>query len=67
MKLSAGEPPDKPWSWEVSVHVIEEQRRAVVDDVVVIESEDSHYVLPLSRMLTAECQGGHWVGIRELP
>ena len=62
VKLTESPPNDKPWSWNVRVHLKKEARRFVVDDVVFLKGDDAPTEYRLSQILTEGCKGSHWIG-----
>ncbi len=62
VRLTAGIPPEKPWSWEVAAIVIREGGRFVINDVVFLKDKDVDTESRLSEILKRGCDGSHWVG-----
>ena len=62
VRLTEGIPPEKPWSWEIAVIVIRENKRFVIDDVVFLKDKDVDSEGRLSEILQRGCDGSHWVG-----
>jgi hypothetical protein len=57
----------KPWIWRVAAIVIRENDHFVVDDVIYLKDENRDVDSQLSEYLSAGCEGGRWVGHRNLP
>lgn len=62
VKLTWGDPPDKPVVWYVAVVVIRENGRPVVDDVFYLKDQNGEIESSLSKDLSPGCIGTHWVG-----
>jgi hypothetical protein len=58
--------PSKPWIWRVGVIVVLENGHSLVDDVLFLsEEKPSEVESRLSELLTAGCNGPHWIGYRK--
>ncbi len=66
VKLSAGAPPDTPWTWEVAVQVVKKNEHPVVDDVIYLKDKDQDEYR-LSESLGYGCDGARWVGRSNQP
>lgn len=62
VKLTESTPNEKPWSWEVAVAVVMENKRLVIDDVIYLKGQEVHTESRLSEVLKEGCDGPHWVG-----
>jgi len=62
VKLTAGNPPQKPWSWRVAVVVLNENKHFVISDVIFLKDDDRFTETRLSEILTRGCDGSRWVG-----
>jgi hypothetical protein len=62
VKLTKSPPDEKPWSWDVVVKVILEEKRPVVDDVVYLKGDGVTAEYRLSQILSGGCNGSHWNG-----
>jgi hypothetical protein len=62
VKLTESTPNEKPWSWEVAVQVVMENKRRVIDDVSYLKGQEVHTENRLSEVLKDGCDGPHWVG-----
>ena len=62
VRLSENAPNEKPWSWEVAVLVVKENKRFVIDDVIYLKEEAVGTENRLSEKLKRGCDGPHWVG-----
>ena len=55
--------PSKPWIWRVAAIVVQEDRHFVIDDVIFLKDDETLDVESrLSEILTAGCNGSHWIG-----
>jgi hypothetical protein len=62
VKLTESIRNEKPWSWEVAVQVVMENKRLVVDDVIYLKGEEVHTESRLTEILKQGCDGQYWVG-----
>jgi hypothetical protein len=62
VKLTVGDPPDKPLTWYVAAVVVRENGRPVVDDVLYLKGETGEVESRLSKDLSLGCDGPRWVG-----
>jgi hypothetical protein len=62
VKLTLGDPPDKPLVWYVAVVVVREKGRPVVDDVLYLKDKNGEVESRLSKDLSSGCDGARWVG-----
>jgi hypothetical protein len=62
VRLTWGDPPDKPLTWYVAAVVVHENGRSVVDDVLYLKDKDGEVQSSLSKDLSPGCVGAHWVG-----
>jgi hypothetical protein len=62
VRLTEGTPPEKPWTWEVEVIVIRENRHFAISDVIFLKDKDVDTESRLSDVLTSGCDGTHWIG-----
>ena len=63
--LTLGKPhTDSWWAWRVAVILVQENGRLVVDDVIYLKDEKESWSVDyrLSEVLSAGCDGPHWVG-----
>jgi len=65
VKLTAGAPPNTPWIWHVAAGVRRENGRFVIDDVIYLKDKSNPVDSRLSGVLSAGCDGIHWVGSRD--
>lgn len=65
VRLTWEEPPDKE-IWRVAAILVRENGRVVVDDVIYLKDEKREWTVDyrLSEVLSAGCDGPHWVGDR---
>ena len=57
VRLTVGDPPDKPLVWYVAVVVVDEDGRPVVDDVLYLKGENGEAESRLSKDLSSGCDG----------
>lgn len=57
VKLTLGDPADKPLVWYVGVVVVRENGRPVVDDVLYLKNKDGEVKSRLSKDLSSGCDG----------
>jgi hypothetical protein len=58
--------PSEPWIWRVVAIVVLENGHPLVDDVLFLsEEKPSEVESRLSELLTAGCNGPHWIGYRK--
>ncbi|WP_058188300.1 hypothetical protein [Terracidiphilus gabretensis] len=62
VSLRGGGPPEKPWTWEIAVRVVQDNGHPAVDDVTYLKDEDGIDEYKLSQVLVMGCNGPHWVG-----
>jgi hypothetical protein len=62
VRLTWGNPPDKPLIWYVSAVVVRENGRLAVDDVLYLKTKTGDVESSLAKTLSSGCDGGHWVG-----
>jgi hypothetical protein len=62
VRLTEGNPPEKPWTWQVADVVTREGGRYVIDDVIFLKDKDIDTESRLSEILTKGCDGSRWVG-----
>ena len=62
VRLTEGNPPEKPWTWQVADILAREGGRYVIDDIVFLRDKDIDTESRLSEILTTGCDGPHWVG-----
>jgi hypothetical protein len=62
VRLTVGDPPNKPLVWYVAAVVVREDGRPVVDDVLYLTGEKGEVESRLSKDLSSGCQGPRWVG-----
>jgi hypothetical protein len=60
--LTEGNPPEKPWTWQVADIVTQEGGRYVIDDVIFLKDKDIDTESRLSEILAKGCDGPRWVG-----
>jgi len=60
--FTEGNPPEKPWTWQVADVVAQEGGRYVIDDVIFLRDKDIDAESRLSEILTKGCDGSRWVG-----
>ena len=63
VRLTVGDPPNKPLVWYVAAVVVREDGRPVVDDVLYLTGKDGEVESRLSKDLSAGCDGARWVSI----
>jgi hypothetical protein len=64
--LTGGIPPDKPSHWHVIALVVQKTGHYVVDDVIYVNDGWRNAAESrLSKYLSQDCDGPHWVGDRE--
>jgi len=62
VRLTEGNPPEKPWAWRVADVVTREGGRYVIDDVIFLKDRDIDTDTRLSGVLMSGCDGPRWVG-----
>jgi hypothetical protein len=63
VRLTWGEPPERPEIWRVAAIVVKENSHFVIDDVIYLKDETRQEVdSRLSEVLSAGCDGPRWVG-----
>lgn len=62
VRLTVGDPPNKPLVWYVAAVVVREDGRPVVDDVLYLTGENGEIKSRLSKDLSSGCDGPRWVG-----
>lgn len=62
VRLTEGNTPEKPWTWQVADTVTKQGGRYVIDDVIFLKDKDIDTESRLSEILTKGCDGSHWVG-----
>ncbi|MGC2162287.1 MAG: hypothetical protein WA634_10285, partial [Silvibacterium sp.] len=62
VKLTLGDPPDKPLVWYVAAVVVRENGRPVVDDVLYLKDKNGEVDSRLLKDLSSGCDGPRWVG-----
>lgn len=62
VELTEAPPNEKPWTWNVAVRVKMEERHPVIDDIIYLKGNDVSTEYRLSEILTAGCNGSHWIG-----
>lgn len=55
-------PADGPGSWRVSVRIVQQHNRFVVDDVTYLRDQPGNSEKRLSEILSEGCDGPRWVG-----
>jgi hypothetical protein len=55
----------EPWVWRVVAVVVRENGHFAVDDVIFLKEEEDDVESRLSELLTAGCNGPHWIGYRK--
>jgi len=55
-------PADGPGSWRVSVRIVQQHNRLVVDDVTYLRDQPGDSEKKLSEILSEGCDGSRWVG-----
>lgn len=55
-------PADGPGSWHVSVRIVQQHNRPVVDDVTYLRDQPGDSEKRLSEILSEGCDGARWVG-----
>jgi hypothetical protein len=55
-------PADGPGSWHVSVSIVQQHKRFVVDDVTYLKDQPGDSEKTLSQILSDGCDGSRWVG-----
>jgi len=64
VRLTVGDPPNKPLVWYVAAVVIREDGQPVVDDVLYLMGANGEVESRLSKDLSSGCDGPRWVGKR---
>jgi hypothetical protein len=67
VRLRGGVPPENPWNWRVADHVVMENERPLIDDVIYLKDGDLDVEYSLSDVLMKGCNGGRWVGFGDQP
>jgi hypothetical protein len=62
VRLTVGDPPNRPLVWYVAAVVVREDGRPFVDDVLYLKGENGEVESRLSRDLSSGCDGPRWVG-----
>jgi len=62
VRLTWGEPPERPEIWYVVAIVVQENGHFALDDVIYLKDEGRPFESRLSEYLSAGCDGPHWVG-----
>jgi hypothetical protein len=62
VKLTWGEPPERPDNWRVAAVLVHFSRRLALDDVIFLKDENHPKEARLSEILTVGCNGSHWGG-----
>jgi hypothetical protein len=62
IRLTEGNPPEKPWTWRVTDKVMREGGRYVIDDVIFLKDKDIDTETRLSGILMGGCDGPRWIG-----
>ena len=62
IKLTEGNPPEKPRTWHVADILTREGERYVIDDVIFLKDSDIDTESRLSAVLTSGCDGARWIG-----
>jgi hypothetical protein len=62
IRLTEGNPPEKPWTWQVADTLMREGGRYVINDVIFLRDRDIDTESRLSEILKEGCDGSHWVG-----
>jgi hypothetical protein len=62
VRLTVGDPPNKPMVWYVAAVVVREGGRPAVDDVLYLKGENGEVESRLSTDLSSGCDGARWVG-----
>ena len=52
----------EPWVWRVAAIMVQENGHFFIDDVVFLKEKESDVESRLSEILTAGCNGPHWIG-----
>lgn len=67
VRLTVGDPPNKPLVWYVAAVVVSEDGRPAVDDVLYLTGKNGEVESRLSKDLSAGCDGARWVGDARQP
>lgn len=67
VKLTSGDPPDKPLIWYVAAVVMNQNGRLVVSDILYLKGQSGDVESSLSKDLSTGCDGARWVGAGEHP
>jgi hypothetical protein len=62
VKLIENAANERPWSWDVALDVVMENKRPVIDDVIYLKGQEVHTENRLSEVLKEGCNGPHWLG-----
>jgi hypothetical protein len=62
IKLTEGNPPEKPRTWHVADILTREGERYVIGDVIFLKDSDIDTESRLSAVLTSGCDGARWIG-----
>jgi hypothetical protein len=62
VRLTVGDPPNKPLVWYVAAVVVRENGRPVVDDVLYLTGERGEVDSRLTKDLSSGCDGPRWIG-----
>jgi hypothetical protein len=62
VKLTEGDPPEKPWTWRVAAVLVSEDKHFAINDVIFLKDKDIDHETRLSEILTSGCDGSRWVG-----
>jgi hypothetical protein len=62
IRLTEGNPPEKPWTWQVADVLTREGGRYVIDDVIFLKDKDVDTETRLTGVLMSGCDGPRWVG-----
>jgi hypothetical protein len=67
VRLTWGDPPDKPLTWYVAAVVVRENGHPVVDDVLYLKDNNGNVESSLTKDLSPGCIGARWVGVSNRP
>lgn len=62
VRLTLQDNPSDKWTWRTTIIVAQEDDHFVIDDIVFWKDIDLHTDLRLSELLSAGCEGSHWIG-----
>jgi hypothetical protein len=65
VRLTAGTPPDTPWTWRVAAVLVQENGHFAIDDVIYLKDKSNPVDSRLSEVLSAGCDGPRWIGYRD--